>query len=185
MAAGTAPTVAPDAQGIPLYAAAGVNEAATIGPYAGAAISEPDGALFGSICGIDPQVRTDDAALTPAGPVLQLLGQLLTMVLAANRARIHTALALAASQAQADIDTLTGLLNRRGWERAVDQASARFASFADPTVVVMLDLDRLKAINDEQGHEAGDAYIRAAGAAWAARSARATWSPGWVATSSA
>ncbi|MGZ6792152.1 MAG: GGDEF domain-containing protein [Mycobacteriales bacterium] len=57
------------------------------------------------------------------------------------------------------------MLNRRGWERAVVRASSRLEGFGDPTVVVMLDLDRLKAVNDEQGHEAGDAYIRAAGAA--------------------
>lgn len=57
------------------------------------------------------------------------------------------------------------MLNRGGWERAVDVETKRFSRLADPTVVVMIDLDRLKAINDEQGHDAGDDYIRAAGAA--------------------
>lgn len=91
MAAGTGPGIAPDAQAVPVYAAAGVNAAAAIGSYAGAAVHEPDGTLFGAICGIDPQVRTDDPAFVAAGPVLHLLGQLLTMVLAANRDRDVTA----------------------------------------------------------------------------------------------
>jgi diguanylate cyclase (GGDEF)-like protein len=164
MAAGTAPALAPDAQSVPLYAAASVNEAVAIGSYAGAVVSEPDGTVFGAICGIDPKVRTDDPAFLAAAPVLQLLGQLLTMVLAANRARQAAAQAIAVAHTEADTDALTGLLNRRGWERAVEQESDRFADYGDPTVVVMLDLDQLKVINDEQGHEAGDAYIRAAGA---------------------
>lgn len=68
-AAGTAPGVAPDAQAVPLYAAAGVNAAVAIGSYAGAAVHEPDGTLFGAICGIDPDVRTDDATfLTGLAP---------------------------------------------------------------------------------------------------------------------
>lgn len=165
MAAGTAPAVAPDAQANPLYASAGVNQAATIGSYAGAPVSEPSGELFGAICGIDPNVKTDDPAFVAAGPVLQLFGQLLTMVLAANRTRDAAAAELARAHHEAETDSMTGLLNRRGWERVVGEESVRFAKLADPTVVVMVDLDRLKAINDELGHEAGDDYIRAAGAA--------------------
>lgn len=165
MAAGTAPAHAPDAQSVPTYAAAAVNQGVAIGAYAGAAIHEPDGSLFGAICGLDPQVRTDDPAFTAAAPLLQLLGQLLTMVLAANRQRDEADRAASTARSEADLDVLTGLVNRRGWERLVQEESARFARTGDPTVVAMIDLDRLKAVNDEQGHEAGDDYIRAAGAA--------------------
>ncbi|MEO6267670.1 MAG: GGDEF domain-containing protein [Nocardioidaceae bacterium] len=163
MAVGTGPCVAPDAQAVPVYAAAGVNAAATIGSYAGAVVREPDGTLFGAICGIDPDVRTDDAAFAAAGPVLQLLGQLLTMVLAANRERDVTAGEVAAARRDAETDVLTGLANRRAWERLVAYHGERFARLGDPTVVAMIDLDMLKVINDEQGHEAGDDYIRRAG----------------------
>src|SRR4051812_36136798 len=62
MASGAAPAMAPDAQSIPAYAAAGVNDAVDIGAYAGAVVNEPDGALFGAICGLDPSVKTDDPA---------------------------------------------------------------------------------------------------------------------------
>ncbi len=165
MASGAAPAHAADAQAVPAYAAAAVNASAEIGAYSGAAIHEPDGSLFGAICGLDPQVRTDDPAFTAAAPLLQLLGQLLTMVLAANRLRDEADRAASTARTEADVDVLTGLLNRRGWERLVHDESTRFARTGDPTVVAMIDLDRLKTINDEQGHDAGDDYIRAAGAA--------------------
>lgn len=165
MAAGRGPNVAPDAQAVPAYAAAGVNAAVQIGSYAGAVISEPDGALFGAICGIDPQVRADDERLVAATPMLQLFGQLLTMVLAADRARGIASDALLRAQLQAETDSLTGLHNRRAWDRLVEEEAVRFSRFADPTVAVVLDLDMLKTINDKQGHAAGDVYITTAGAA--------------------
>jgi diguanylate cyclase (GGDEF)-like protein len=165
MAAGTAPTVALDAQAVPLYASAGVNKAVQIGSYAGAVIAEPDGSLFGAICGIDPKVRHDDPALAAAAPLLRVFGQLLTMILAANRLRDEASRVALMAQAESESDPLTGLLNRRAWDRLVEAESARFSALGDPTVVVMLDLDRLKAVNDEHGHAAGDAYIQAASSA--------------------
>ena len=98
-------------------------------------------------------------------PLLNLLGSLLNMVLGAERARDDAAAAAADARSDAETDLLTGLLNRRGWERAVAAAEDRFARLADPTIVVMVDLDQLKDINDSEGHAAGDRYIVAAGQA--------------------
>lgn len=165
MAAGTAPAVAPDAMAVPQYAAAAARTGAEVGSYAGAVISEPDGTLFGAICGFDPEVRAGDQALLDAGPLLQLLGQLLSMVLAADRRREVDAGNLLVAQLQAETDSLTGLYNRRAWQRVIDREQARFHRFADPTVAVVLDLDLLKSVNDTHGHAAGDRYIRVAAAA--------------------
>lgn len=162
MAAGRAPAIAPDAQAVPAYAAAGVNATATIGTYAGAVITEPTGELFGAICGLDPSTHLDDAALNAAGPTLVLLGQLLTMVLATDRARDRAAMDLLEAQLTAETDALTGLHNRRAWERIIADEEERFHRYADPTVAAMVDLDQLKAVNDTQGHAAGDRYIQAA-----------------------
>lgn len=161
MAAGTAPPVAPDASVIPLYAAAGVNSAAQIGSYAGAVIRETDGTLFGAICGIDPEVN-DDPRLQSSGPLLLLLGQLLTMVLSADRARAHMSTLAVEAELAAETDVLTGLYNRRAWERLLDEELARFTRLGDPTVIAMTDLDLLKTVNDRDGHAAGDDYIRRA-----------------------
>ncbi|MCC4296763.1 MAG: EAL domain-containing protein [Aurantimonas coralicida] len=52
-------------------------------------------------------------------------------------------------------DALTGLPNRRSFQ---DELKARFDS-AKPTTIVMIDLDRFKAVNDTLGHPVGDALL--------------------------
>ncbi|MEU4624785.1 diguanylate cyclase [Actinoplanes sp. NPDC023801] len=162
MATGQAPAVARDAQAVPVYAAADINKLIDIGTYAGAPITEPDGSLFGIICGLDPHTHTEDPRMADAEHLLVLLGQLLTVALSADRTQDRSADALLREQLNADTDELTGLPNRRAWQRAIDQAQERYQRLADPTVVAILDLDRLKTINDTLGHAAGDAYLQAA-----------------------
>ncbi|MEW9267291.1 diguanylate cyclase [Kineococcus endophyticus] len=62
----------------------------------------------------------------------------------------------------AGTDPLTGLLNRRGWDLALAGATAA-SDPGRPAVVVVLDLDDLKTVNDVGGHDAGDALLRRAG----------------------
>lgn len=59
----------------------------------------------------------------------------------------------------ADSDTLTPLLNRRAFLREVERCIARFERHGTPVVVMIADLDGLKAINDGAGHQAGDAVL--------------------------
>ncbi|WP_084587446.1 GGDEF domain-containing protein [Devosia riboflavina] len=60
---------------------------------------------------------------------------------------------------QADRDYLTGLLNRRGFETAGDEAVARdFANSRQPAMLVA-DIDDFKKVNDTFGHKVGDAVI--------------------------
>lgn len=162
MAAGEGPTVAPDAQAIQAYADAAVNDTAQIGAYAGAVISEPGGELFGAICGLNPTSLLDDKALAQAAPLLQFMGQMLTIVLASDRDRANVAWGMLEATLASETDALTGLYNRRAWERVIAEEEGRFSRFADPTVLVMLDLDHLKTVNDTEGHAAGDRYIQAA-----------------------
>ena len=61
--------------------------------------------------------------------------------------------------AMAHTDALTGLGNRRAFELAL----ARFMQQPTPFALVMMDLNRLKHINDTRGHEAGDHFIREVG----------------------
>jgi diguanylate cyclase (GGDEF)-like protein len=57
----------------------------------------------------------------------------------------------------ASTDALTGLKNRREFDRALRTIPRQ------PFAVLSLDVDRLKSINDSQGHAAGDALLRAVG----------------------
>ena len=58
-------------------------------------------------------------------------------------------------------DELTGLLNRRGFQDALDRALSDAARHDEQGLVAFIDLDRFKAINDTHGHEAGDIVLRA------------------------
>jgi diguanylate cyclase (GGDEF)-like protein len=57
-------------------------------------------------------------------------------------------------------DALTGLYDRRSFDRLLEMAVARSVRYGWPFTLVLLDLDHFKNINDEQGHQAGDAALR-------------------------
>jgi diguanylate cyclase (GGDEF)-like protein len=57
-------------------------------------------------------------------------------------------------------DPLTGLYDRRSFDRLLEMAIARSTRYGWPFTLVMLDLDHFKNINDQQGHQAGDAVLR-------------------------
>jgi diguanylate cyclase (GGDEF)-like protein len=158
MAAGIAPRIAPDAQAVTAYAGARINKSAAIAAYAGAPIAEPDGKLFGAICGIDPRQRPELAAF---GPVLDLLAELLSLALASDRALHLAERASTTALTKATTDALTGIHNRHGWEEKLTALDRDYATYADPTVIVIADLDNLKTVNDGPGgHAAGDDLLR-------------------------
>ena len=64
-----------------------------------------------------------------------------------------------AAEAAADHDVLTPALNRRGFVDAVNRTMAWCARYGSPAVLIYLDMDRFKAINDGLGHAAGDAAL--------------------------
>lgn len=157
MAAGKAPAVAPDVQQDPLYRSAAVNRTLAIGAYAGASIIDADGSLFGVICGLDPQVKTDH--FRDHEPLLTLLSDLLTAAIVADRAAQQLERSAIEAQLRADVDGLTGVYNRGAWERLLDAEEASFAHLNDPTSVVVVDLNDLKRTNDLFGHDAGDRLL--------------------------
>ncbi|MET8429685.1 bifunctional diguanylate cyclase/phosphodiesterase [Nocardia sp. NPDC004860] len=66
----------------------------------------------------------------------------------------------------ADIDVLTGLLNRRGFDRALSNAIAHATRTGQGLALVLVDLDRFQKINDHLGHRAGDAVLQRVADSW-------------------
>ena len=58
-------------------------------------------------------------------------------------------------------DALTGLVNRRSFEMALGREVDRVARSGEPALLLVLDIDHFKAVNDTHGHAAGDQVIRA------------------------
>lgn len=66
---------------------------------------------------------------------------------------------VADEKVNSEVDPLSGLLNRRGFDNRVDALMAG----KGPHSIVLCDLDHFKAVNDTYGHQGGDAAIRAFG----------------------
>ncbi|RZI98405.1 MAG: GGDEF domain-containing protein [Brevundimonas sp.] len=64
-----------------------------------------------------------------------------------------------AAEAAADHDVLTPVLNRRGFVAAMRQAMALCQRHGTTAVLLYLDLDGFKSVNDQLGHAAGDAAL--------------------------
>lgn len=160
MATGRAPQIAPDVSAVPAYDLLERRLPMSIGAYVGTPIVLPDGALFGTVCGFSGTPQ--DASLLRLQPLLGLLSSLLSSVLEADTSVTAAARALERTRIEAETDSLTGLINRRGWDRFLAEEEDRFKRFADPACVIVMDLDHLKHVNDTYGHHEGDRYIQRA-----------------------
>jgi diguanylate cyclase (GGDEF)-like protein len=63
--------------------------------------------------------------------------------------------------ASADTDFLLGIPNRRGFEHELSRAVAYIKRYRASGALIVLDVDRLKPINDAFGHAAGDKVLKA------------------------
>jgi diguanylate cyclase (GGDEF)-like protein len=118
--------------------------------YAGCPISGPDGAVIGTLCLLDDQPRHLDRE------ELEALHDLAAMV-------EHE---IAVTKLAVD-DELTGLANRRGFFLLGNQALAFCQRQRIDALVVFADVDGLKVVNDDFGHEAGDRLLTWAATAMA------------------
>jgi diguanylate cyclase (GGDEF)-like protein len=76
---------------------------------------------------------------------------------------IHNSTRYEQTRHESQTDALTGLPNRRAFERQMRAGILRAVAAQSTASLVMLDLDKLKEINDTYGHEAGDRALRAIG----------------------
>jgi diguanylate cyclase (GGDEF)-like protein len=97
-----------------------------------------------------------------AGPIYDESGSLLAVI---ETFRDITAQKEAQSllETLAARDGLTDLLNRRSFDHAVSAEMRRCARDGQPLSLLMIDIDHFKRFNDEHGHDAGDAVLRAVG----------------------
>jgi diguanylate cyclase (GGDEF)-like protein len=113
---------------------------------AGTAYPLTDGAVVvGAFVVLGPPLDADAPLLDDLSPLLSDLGP-----------RLAAARALHEAERRAIVDPLTGLRNRREFERALDT----FGSSRDPATLIYVDLDHFKKLNDTLGHPAGDAALK-------------------------
>ena len=123
----------------------------------------PDHVYDDGVCLVAPLVANDElrgvltcsgrtsAAIesAPVEAVLEFVGRALHFACAYDQARL-----------EARVDSLTGLFNQRWMMEVLDREIRRAQRFSNSLSVLMIDLDGLKAVNDQAGHAAGDCLLR-------------------------
>jgi diguanylate cyclase (GGDEF)-like protein len=147
--------------------------------YAGVPLVTPSGSALGTVCVMDkvPRKLTEaqgDALKALSRQVVQLLAlrhanaelKLLTQALQARQQALEASQQQLQSlndelSAQTMTDPLTGLENRRAFDRALADELARALRSHSPLGLLMVDVDHFKAYNDQYGHVAGDDALQA------------------------
>ena len=148
------PTIAADVLTIPGYAPLATGVLARVRSYVGVPLEGDDGALFGTLCAFAGAPQPE--ALGEALSLVELVGQMLSTILAREQQAAARSQDAASAYALAERDQLTGLHNRHYLERFLG-ADDRPADL----LVLLVDVDGLKALNDVHGHDAGDKALQA------------------------
>ena len=77
-----------------------------------------------------------------------------------SKAMTDLKMSLSEAQIQADTDALTGLSNRRAFERMLGAGGARAMMSGKPMSLAICDIDHFKNFNDTYGHDVGDRVLR-------------------------
>jgi diguanylate cyclase (GGDEF)-like protein len=111
--------------------------------------------IDGSIAGVLVAARVDEGHRL-SDIELRIADLLIAQAtIALRNADLHARVAEAAVR-----DPLTGLLNRRYFDAALIHAFAAARRSGTPLSVIVLDLDRFSAVNNEHGHSVGDEVLR-------------------------
>jgi diguanylate cyclase (GGDEF)-like protein len=110
------------------------------------------------VMGAASKVSIDAPRISNVAQVMlvMLIGGLMNLV----QIRLVLGNVLSRLTAQAHTDQLTGVANRRGLLRSIERIHERATRGDSGYVVLMVDIDHFKAINDRHGHEGGDRVLQ-------------------------
>jgi diguanylate cyclase (GGDEF)-like protein len=150
MARGDGPRIAPRVADVPAYAGAPLARKLRIGAYVGVPLTDGDGKLFGTLCGFDPEPRPE--SLVEHERLVEVIADMLSGLLRAELQANSLAREVEAARGEALVDPLTGLSNRRAWERALAAEEERCRRYGAPACVIVVEFDSPEAegeIEDE------------------------------------
>ena len=124
--------------------------------------SRRDAGLVATVALLADLVEKPSSSPTPdLSPALHEVAQLaVAAAVDAEQTLRNQALRIADLERLAMTDPLTGLLNRRGIERALQAALAAARRYDEQGVLVSIDLDGFKFVNDTYGHTVGDIVLK-------------------------
>jgi diguanylate cyclase (GGDEF)-like protein len=116
-----------------------------------------NGEICGALLGVSPENLKSE--FRQALPILSLLSDMYVkthcalMDILLEQRRSDNAIELA------NVDSLTTLCNRRGWNQAVESERARLLRHGGDCCLVVIDIDEFKSVNDKYGHARGDEIL--------------------------
>jgi diguanylate cyclase len=157
MVKGNGPRIAPNSDSVPAYAASSIRRKLAIKAYVGVPLVDAGGELFGTLCAIDPSPQPEDVVKELG--LIELLASLLSTSLQAELKAAREMRNSERLELEAEIDSMTQLYNRRAWIRLMSREEDRCCRYGHTAIVLSIDLDELKRVNDTHGHAFGDALI--------------------------
>jgi diguanylate cyclase (GGDEF)-like protein len=130
---------------------------ATVAPY-GVPLADADGNLFAILCAFGERVAPQ--RFDQLRPLLDYAAGMLGAVVRTELTLEEATRRTERAQADALVDPLTGLHNRRAWDQLLATEDQRCSRHGYDAVIFVIDLDGLKAVNDRFGHEKGDELIK-------------------------
>ncbi|WP_347454370.1 sensor domain-containing diguanylate cyclase [Acinetobacter thermotolerans] len=158
MVQGATPKIAPCSEQIELYAKAKIAKTLSIKSYIGEPLYLEDGSIFGTICAIDNEPHSEEIIKDAA--LVELLGSLLSSILQSELRENKQRRLRERYEVEALTDSLTGLYNRRAWDQLLEAEEGRCQRYGLPASIFSIDLNDLKQVNDQFGHDAGDQLIQ-------------------------
>lgn len=160
MVDGRGPNIAPHVDHVAAYRDAPMCQVMPIGTYVGVPLLLGDGAVFGTLCGLDPNPSSE--VIEHHLPLLRLLAEHLGTIASFQIARDEQDRSRSRARAPGETDTLTGLLNPTGWARYAARAEEHCRSLGSPCAAICLELPGLVALRASRTALADDLLHRAA-----------------------
>ena len=157
MVAGSGPRVAPKVAEIPAYESAPAAQNLNIGAYIGAPLLIGDGKVYGTLAGMDKEPK--DENLKQHLWLVEMVAGLLGAILKHEQEASEGAGQVGQIEGEVLVDKLTQTFNRRAWDRILTAEEARCARHNHSACVICVDIDALRAINDKDGRDKGDATL--------------------------
>ena len=125
--------------------------------YLGVPLKANNSIFDGVLCGYKPQVS--NVVLEEKASLVQLLANIISYQLETEFKLNHQKYKIQQLINLSHTDSLTQLLNHRAWSQLLMVEEARAKRYEQPATIFIIDLDKLKTVNDTQGHHAGDELI--------------------------
>lgn len=136
----------------------GIFEKEPVESYVVIPIYDPQGELFCILYALDTEIKFLDKKNTILK--LKYISDMLMIIYWQEQEIIQLKALNEKMELLAHTDGLTQLFNLRGWEKQLKIEEARCKRYDIEHAIAILDMDNLKIINDEHGHEKGDIELK-------------------------